>query len=513
MGRRATRSGSQSSTTAASTTTASTASTAATSSSSPHPPATPPSATKSVSKSASKSAAAKSAKSAKSAKAAKSAKSAKSATPKSAAGKRAKRPRDRVGTGRCRCAKSKCLQLYCECFSSSRMCSDECECRNCCNTEAEDHAPLLANARRLVRRRNPTAFGASPTSGGGAAAETPSGASMTPPSRKRGRSTAPTSASPASKCLKLYCDCFAAGVYCSSCACVNCQNTREHEDARAKAVQIVLERDPNAFRPKFVPTSVSTSAGKHSSGLGSGRRRPSKIARLLVPSSPSPAPEDGSDTLAAIQPFARGCNCIRSRCLKRYCDCYQAESFCSSACGCIDCGNTPANAQEDVANFMKEQNPDTVLRQLREDYSKYKFMESKLMQNRSMLKTKIPDIKNCIDMVAYLQKARDEGTTVETQYPLSDNVYANAAIENPQTVCLFLGAGVLMEYELDEAAELLARNLETAQNSLDSLQNDIGFLKDQITITEVNTARVYNFDVIRRRKAAADGTTLEENVQ
>ena len=162
---------------------------------------------------------------------------------------------------------------------------------------------------------------------------------------------------------------------------------------------------------------------------------------------------------------------------------------------------------------MKEQNPDTVLRQLREDYSKYKFMESKLMQNRSMLKTKIPDIKNCIDMVAYLQKARDEGTTVETQYPLSDNVYANAAIENPQTVCLFLGAGVLMEYELDEAAELLARNLETAQNSLDSLQNDIGFLKDQITITEVNTARVYNFDVIRRRKAAADGTTLEENVQ
>ena len=31
-----------------------------------------------------------------------------------------------------------------------------------------------------------------------------------------------------SSCLKLYCDCFAHGVYCVGCSCLNCLNTVEH---------------------------------------------------------------------------------------------------------------------------------------------------------------------------------------------------------------------------------------------------------------------------------------------
>lgn len=32
-----------------------------------------------------------------------------------------------------------------------------------------------------------------------------------------------------SKCLKLYCDCFAAGVYCQNCSCSCCLNTEENK--------------------------------------------------------------------------------------------------------------------------------------------------------------------------------------------------------------------------------------------------------------------------------------------
>ena len=31
-----------------------------------------------------------------------------------------------------------------------------------------------------------------------------------------------------SKCLKLYCECFAAGAFCDQCSCQNCQNTPDN---------------------------------------------------------------------------------------------------------------------------------------------------------------------------------------------------------------------------------------------------------------------------------------------
>ena len=53
-----------------------------------------------------------------------------------------------------------------------------------------------------------------------------------------------------------YCECFASGRYCDSCNCVNCCNNHEHETTRQAAVEGILERNPNAFRPK-IQASVS----------------------------------------------------------------------------------------------------------------------------------------------------------------------------------------------------------------------------------------------------------------
>lgn len=48
-----------------------------------------------------------------------------------------------------------------------------------------------------------------------------------------------------------YCECFASGVYCDGCNCVNCHNNNENEAARREAVEATLERNPTAFRPKI----------------------------------------------------------------------------------------------------------------------------------------------------------------------------------------------------------------------------------------------------------------------
>ncbi|XP_003380994.1 conserved hypothetical protein, partial [Trichinella spiralis] len=54
-----------------------------------------------------------------------------------------------------------------------------------------------------------------------------------------------------SQCLKLYCDCFANGEFCSNCHCTNCLNNLTNELDRSRAIKSCLERNPMAFQPKI----------------------------------------------------------------------------------------------------------------------------------------------------------------------------------------------------------------------------------------------------------------------
>jgi hypothetical protein len=48
-----------------------------------------------------------------------------------------------------------------------------------------------------------------------------------------------------------YCECFASGRYCDNCNCLSCFNNKDNEAVRQAAVESILERNPNAFRPKI----------------------------------------------------------------------------------------------------------------------------------------------------------------------------------------------------------------------------------------------------------------------
>lgn len=154
----------------------------------------------------------------------------------------------------------------------------------------------------------------------------------------------------------------------------------------------------------------------------------------------------------------------------------------------------------DVNAFMaKPENSagaDKVLKQLDEQHNKYKFMEFNLVTKKRRLRLQIPDLNRSLEMVNLLKQQKEE---MDTHFLLSEQVFVKAKVPPTETVCLWLGANVMLEYPLDEAEQLLQKSVETADKNLEQLEHDLDFLRDQITTTEVNMARVYNWDVKRRQ--------------
>lgn len=50
----------------------------------------------------------------------------------------------------------------------------------------------------------------------------------------------------------------------------------------------------------------------------------------------------------------------------------------------------------------------------------------------------------------------------------------------------FFKANVMLEYDIDEAQALLEKNLSTASRNLETLVEDLDFLRDQFTTIEVS---------------------------
>ncbi|KAF9408499.1 hypothetical protein BGZ94_002285 [Podila epigama] len=139
-------------------------------------------------------------------------------------------------------------------------------------------------------------------------------------------------------------------------------------------------------------------------------------------------------------------------------------------------------------------------------------MEINSLQRKRNLDAKIPEIRKTLEMVQFLQAEAEEGDEdkeIETMYELNDTLYATANIKPTGKVCLWLGANVMLEYPVGEAAELLTTKLDTALKTLKNTEEDLEYLRDQITTMEVNTARVYNWDVKQRRLARAKAEAAE----
>lgn len=167
-----------------------------------------------------------------------------------------------------------------------------------------------------------------------------------------------------------------------------------------------------------------------------------------------------------------------------------------------------------VSEYVSElADVEPTLRRFQEMISKYQFMEANKQKHAQSLREKIPEMKNTLETVKFLskQKAKDEAVEMETTFPLADTLYAKAVVrpEKLDEVYLWLGANVMVAYPLAEAEEMLGGKLKTARQSLRAAEEDLEFLRVQITTLEVATARVYNWDVVEKRRLRAEGKLVD----
>ncbi|OAA62927.1 Prefoldin, subunit 3 [Cordyceps fumosorosea ARSEF 2679] len=140
------------------------------------------------------------------------------------------------------------------------------------------------------------------------------------------------------------------------------------------------------------------------------------------------------------------------------------------------------------------------LQSFQELISKYQFMEMNLQKRMAGLKDKIPDIQKTLDTVQFMKLRKDESEPIETTFELNDTLYARANIPPTDEVYIWLGANVMLSYPIDEAQALLESKLKSAKTSLSNCEEDADFIREQITTMEVATARVYNWEVVQKRK-------------
>lgn len=153
---------------------------------------------------------------------------------------------------------------------------------------------------------------------------------------------------------------------------------------------------------------------------------------------------------------------------------------------------------EDYVSSRAEVEP--VLQNFQEMISKYQFMQVNTERRMVGLKDKIPDIQKTLDTVKFLSSRPKDSEPLETTFELNETLFAKATVPPTDEVYLWLGANVMLAYPMDEAMTLLEGKLDAAKTSLKNCEEDLDFLREQITTMEVATARVYNWDVGMRRK-------------
>ena len=98
-------------------------------------------------------------------------------------------------------------------------------------------------------------------------------------------------------CKKKYCACFSRGNYCDGCECKNCENCPSAHPPYAT----IPKNDENSENCDFTNNNKLENTNQ-------------KSQRII-------------------------CNCTKSNCMKKYCECFKQGFNCNSLCRCWDCKN------------------------------------------------------------------------------------------------------------------------------------------------------------------------------
>lgn len=167
--------------------------------------------------------------------------------------------------------------------------------------------------------------------------------------------------------------------------------------------------------------------------------------------------------------------------------------------------------KDDVPDRVTKYGAQNVIDKLSSLSQKYRLYETKLVKQKQTLEQKIPDVRRALKAVMAVEarNKRDDAAEkpLEASFELSDGLFVRAVVPKTTTVCLWLGANVMVEYTFEEAVKLLQNNLRAAENNLKETKVNLSYLRDQLNTTDINLSRVYNFHVqtMRQKKATGGG--------
>ena len=146
---------------------------------------------------------------------------------------------------------------------------------------------------------------------------------------------------------------------------------------------------------------------------------------------------------------------------------------------------------------------------VQQNLQKYEYMLKPKDQQLKSITDITKDIKTNSKVIDTLiaQNADDsddeDGEFQDIQYELEDGLFAFASIpkkSTTNTVSLWLGSGILMEFTYEEAQQILSEKSAVYTNKINEIMEDIEFLREQITTLQVNMSKVYNYSILQKRK-------------
>lgn len=129
-----------------------------------------------------------------------------------------------------------------------------------------------------------------------------------------------------------------------------------------------------------------------------------------------------------------------------------------------------------------------------------------LAAREGRLKEKIKEIEASISGILNVTSGKESDDQI-LQYELGETLFAKAKVSPTTKVHLWLGANVLLEYEVEEALALLRKKLKDNQDALERVKQDARFAREQLTTMEVNTARLINMVIERRKSTTGTAAT------